>query len=191
MQPEKIVGLRFGRLQVLRHAGIGGGGRIYECRCDCGTLKTIRGGSLRRGLTISCGCAAKDANKARHENSRKEILNRVAKREDGCWIWQGRVDKKGYGRLAGKLVHRVFYQTFVGEIPQGCHIDHTCWEPACCNPSHLRPLSAIENMKRQRSALKEHCVHGHLLSRQKNGRRSCLTCNLVAVRRYKARVRAA
>ena len=45
---------RFGRLVVLRY--IGGPGAMWECLCDCGIRKNVAGGSLRRGMTQSCGC---------------------------------------------------------------------------------------------------------------------------------------
>src|SRR3990167_3331118 len=28
----------------------------YECRCDCGVTKTVKGNSLRAGTSGSCGC---------------------------------------------------------------------------------------------------------------------------------------
>lgn len=33
----------------------------WWCKCDCGTVKSIRGTSLRKGDTASCGCARKIA----------------------------------------------------------------------------------------------------------------------------------
>lgn len=49
-----LTGKRFGRLDVLRY--VGGKGCRWTCRCECGTVKDISGGSLRRGSTTSCGC---------------------------------------------------------------------------------------------------------------------------------------
>lgn len=47
-----LTGKTFGRLFVLRRI-LGG---KYECRCVCGTVKTINGRYLRDGHTTSCGC---------------------------------------------------------------------------------------------------------------------------------------
>ena len=36
------------------------GQRRWLCRCDCGTEKTVLGGNLKRGTTVSCGCKHKN-----------------------------------------------------------------------------------------------------------------------------------
>jgi hypothetical protein len=50
-----LAGQRFGRLSVLRRVPCHGASR-WLVRCDCGTQKTVAGGSLRSGDTQSCGC---------------------------------------------------------------------------------------------------------------------------------------
>ncbi|WP_181420122.1 HNH endonuclease signature motif containing protein [Curtobacterium sp. MCPF17_003] len=37
------------------------------------------------------------------------------------------------------------YTASVGEIPEGCEIDHTCGTRDCVEPSHLRAISQAEN----------------------------------------------
>ena len=50
-------GHTYGRLSVLSYAGVNRHQKVmWLCECSCGTKKTICGGSLRNGLTISCGC---------------------------------------------------------------------------------------------------------------------------------------
>lgn len=56
-----LVGKRFGKLVVLKKAGIHiskGGQRSaeYECQCDCGRRKIVAGSALQSGATKSCGC---------------------------------------------------------------------------------------------------------------------------------------
>ena len=62
-KPER--GQRFGMLVVLDNSRTVGRRKACECRCDCGTVKTIRNEHLAKGLIRSCGClqrkAAKDA----------------------------------------------------------------------------------------------------------------------------------
>ena len=55
-----LTGQRFGRLLVLERANYNNHGAYWLCKCDCGNEKIISGTSLRKGLTISCGCYAKE-----------------------------------------------------------------------------------------------------------------------------------
>jgi hypothetical protein len=51
------TGHRYGRLTVLRLDGPAKNGSLrWFCQCDCGTVKSIDGASLRSGATRSCGC---------------------------------------------------------------------------------------------------------------------------------------
>lgn len=51
-----ITGQRFGKLLVLGRAESRGPGRtMWECLCDCGNRKDIRGDALKDECTKSCG----------------------------------------------------------------------------------------------------------------------------------------
>ena len=71
---------------------------------------------------------------------------------NGCWIWQGYSDKDGYGTIGiknkVKKAHRVYYEKYIGPIPEGLQLDHLCRNPSCVNPKHLEPVSAAENTRR-------------------------------------------
>ena len=57
-----LAGKRFGRLVVLRRAGVNSSrSAIWECRCDCGTLTKTTAGSLMNAGTKSCGCLQREA----------------------------------------------------------------------------------------------------------------------------------
>lgn len=70
---------------------------------------------------------------------------------DGCWLWQGRLDKDGYGwfhyksRRAAARAHRYAYQLVYGDIPVGMLVLHRCDTPACVRPSHLWVGTAKQN----------------------------------------------
>lgn len=63
-----LHGQLFGRWTVLERAP----GNKWLCRCRCGTEKKIYGGTLRSGLSTSCGCY----NRAYQHAKRKDITGR-------------------------------------------------------------------------------------------------------------------
>lgn len=70
-----------------------------------------------------------------------------------CWIYTGYVDPDtGYGQYGGKggtrLPHRIAYEYSLGAIPKGLHLDHLCKRRICCRPSHLEPVTPLENIRR-------------------------------------------
>lgn len=68
----------------------------------------------------------------------------------GCWIWQKGKDKDGYGQFSFKnrmyKAHRVAYRLFVGPIPRGMQVLHTCDDTSCVNPKHLFLGTNIDNV---------------------------------------------
>lgn len=73
----------------------------------------------------------------------ERFWEKVAKGE-GCWEWQGRRTKPGYGRfwpqgLKGPAVqaHRIAWELVNGPIPAGLYVCHSCDNPPCVRPDHL------------------------------------------------------
>lgn len=61
MKLNDLTGKKFGRLLVICRSYIRKNNKVYwECKCDCGTIKHISGGSLISKNSISCGCAKKE-----------------------------------------------------------------------------------------------------------------------------------
>lgn len=126
----------------------------------------------------------------------------VVDQSTDCWEWTSKRSNRGYGLFSveGKYrsIHRYAYEQLVGPIPAGLQIDHLCRNKACCNPAHLEPVTALENMRRGGAgrylAEKTHCPRGHPyagenLAYNKNGGRWCRECNRTKAKDRKRRIK--
>ena len=109
---------------------------------------------------------------------------------DDCWEWQGRRIKTGYGhfwpgyRAGGEryrrnsiIAHRFAYQSVKGAIPLGLYVIHSCDNPACCNPNHLRLGTQTDNMQDMVSKGRAHSPKG-----MKNGRAKLTDLSVLDIR---------
>ena len=67
-----------------------------------------------------------------------------------CWEWSKSRHEFGYGvvSVGGEYTgaHRAAYIAWVGPIPKGLLIRHSCDNPPCINPAHLVPGTPKDNM---------------------------------------------
>lgn len=105
-----------------------------------------------------------------HEALIEKILDRIVpvlllSPMGECWVWVGRSNRNGYGRLrvdgVEEAAHRLVYKTFVGPIPDGMLLDHRCRTRCCVNPSHLEPVSHSVNTLRGKAKLFGRDLHPH------------------------------
>lgn len=120
--------------------------------------------------------------------------------EQGCMLWLGGSDRKGYGRmsLARRVAqaHRVSYTLAYGPIPEGLQIDHLCRVHACVAPLHLEAVTHQENVRRGEAGKykrsRTHCPQGHEYDeantyRTAVGTRNCRTCGRLSTRARRAK----
>lgn len=66
-----------------------------------------------------------------------------------CWLWTASTFNNGYGKfyLDGRTqsAHRVSYQLYVGPVTG--FVLHSCDNPLCVNPAHLRCGTHEDNMR--------------------------------------------
>jgi len=72
---------------------------------------------------------------------------------DQCWAWKAETNNMGYGRFViyrpercRLLAHRVAFELASAPIADGLKLLHSCDNPPCCNPAHLRPGTQRENL---------------------------------------------
>lgn len=110
--------------------------------------------------------------------------------EDDCWVWAGFKMSSGYGGFQQhgngryRAAHRVTYESWVGPIPDGLHLDHLCRVRPCVRPDHLDPVTIAENNRRMVRDVylgATHCKRGHLWTenerRHPAGYRYCAACH--------------
>jgi hypothetical protein len=120
---------------------------------------------------------------------REKILRSIVVDENGCWVWNGSMWSRGYGRFCAngkeRPAHRVSYEVFCGPLDPNLEIDHLCRNRACVNPDHLEQVTSKVNNLRgigiaRINADKTHCVNGHEFTVENTrityGNRICRAC---------------
>jgi hypothetical protein len=130
---------------------------VNRCKCGCGLAP-----KSRRKYALD-----HQPNKSRPVIER--LLMRVDKSDNGCWLWRGQLNSRGYGQIRAHektcLAHRIAYAYLVGPIPEGLQLDHLCRVKRCVNPQHLEPVTGSVNLARAYSAAPRQpattCRRGH------------------------------
>jgi hypothetical protein len=174
------------------------------CGCGCGQSTTIADRTRPKRGDVK----GQPRKYLRGHARRRTVEDYAVDSATGCWIWLRSLLASGYGQAwdsnRGQLVsaHRLYYERFVGPIPDGLQIDHVwergCRSKTCVNPEHLEPVTCGENNRRARETaghpqgVKTHCVQGHAFDVanthiRPDGSRSCRACDREHARAYRAR----
>lgn len=145
----QVTGVKFGRLRAAKYIGPNSNGeRIWECVCDCGTKKKVKGSALRSGATKSCGCYKKDV--ARNQKANLKHGHSVRDKQNSAyssWTAMRNRCKNKYhhayhlygGRGIGICKRWNDFESFLedmGDRPKGMQIDRIDnngnYEPSNC-----------------------------------------------------------
>lgn len=76
---------------------------------------------------------------------------------EACWPWTAsrNLERGGYGQFGCERAHRVALELSGVDVPTGAHVLHSCDNPPCCNPTHLRIGSNTENIADMRSRARD------------------------------------
>ena len=108
----------------------------------------IRRAAAKTGLRRRNGETIAQLLTAADQSWRSKLDGRTLKDGD-CHLWTGPTNKGGYGvvhiGLHTVLVHRLVHAIKTGNAMAEV-VMHTCDNPICCNPAHLRTGTYQENM---------------------------------------------
>lgn len=131
------------------------------------------------------------------ENAKERFYAKVIK-TDGCWLWTGWKNKKGYGVSYAKkadgsrilFAHRAAFYFKHGREAIGL-VCHKCDNPPCVRPDHLYDGTIEDNARdrRERGVLSDTCAKGHprdvnLRIYGKNKKRTCRECGRASSREH-------
>ena len=106
----------------------------------CGSIFTPKYTSRPRAY-CSKSCAANKREARRYVPLKDRLLRQRTIDVNGCWLWSGHIRPNGYGSITIKdracSVHTAAYKEFIGPIPDGMCVCHTCDIRHCFNPEHL------------------------------------------------------
>lgn len=91
-----LVGMRFNHLTVVKPLGSDKQKhKLWECKCDCGTVTIASTSDLRSGHKKSCGCIKHKSNAIDLKGQRfgmLTVVKRVGTTKDRKAIWQCKCD---------------------------------------------------------------------------------------------------
>lgn len=163
MQKEQLLGRTFGRLKVVAESTPAKGRAVWECQCECGTVKLVRAAKLKDGGVKSCGCLRSDTSRSnatcnlsggykgyRKYKSVEDILANTTTNGE-CMEWNSALHSNGYAKVGktatflSPLLHREVFRMVHGYTPKV--VMHTCDNPKCINPKHLAGGTQKDNIQ--------------------------------------------
>jgi hypothetical protein len=148
---------------------------IYKPCAECGKvfLAKFQFSCEEHQRRCSLACYRKYQSKAWGDPAER-FWSKVDSTSGDCWIFKGCRDSWGYAHYGVKgkrtQAHRYAYELTYGPIPAGKVLMHTCDNPPCVRPDHLRVGTNAENHRdavvKRRHAHGERNSHAILTERQ-------------------------
>lgn len=134
--------------RIVRFYQLGNPVRVCKEHFKCSSI------SITNALKVwRKSLSAQERKAARLERETNVFWRRAAKKanEQECWLWTGACNPvTGYGHLTFRShtigAHRVAFELHYGYQPK-LHILHSCDNPPCVNPAHLREGTMADNMR--------------------------------------------
>lgn len=147
-----LIGQSFNKLKVISFNGRNKRKNlIWNCICECGNTTTAITSELKSGEKKSCGCLLSPSYSQALNRIKEKITQNSIVNPNGCIEWQGKLNKKGYGRISFKErrlpIHRASWIVHKGEIPNDLWVLHHCDNPKCVNIDHLYLGTPKDNVR--------------------------------------------
>lgn len=98
-----------------------------------------------------------------HANVQDLLARTIRDEETNCLVWQGARSSFGHGQLRinskNQEVHRLMATLIYGN-PEGRFALHSCDNPPCINPDHLRWGTQKENLLEMQAKGRKHIDYG-------------------------------
>lgn len=80
-----LTGQKINRWTIIERAENKGKAVYWKCKCECGTIKDVKGSHLRDGSSQSCGCLQKEIAKDFLSQVGQNNFNDLTNKEFGFW----------------------------------------------------------------------------------------------------------
>lgn len=153
-QPKNLVGIKWGRLEVVSLIGLKKRNYIWLCKCRCGGTAELRTAQINRRITKSCGCITREMLSARSKKHGEGNTPLAA-------VWRAMIARchnpknRAYQRYGGRGIKVcpewrnsfLAFKKYMGERPTGHQIDRFPDKNGDYKPGNVRWATVAGNQR--------------------------------------------